>query len=124
MRNWWRKKERIRVQLRLDELVSNFSYLSPRNTNAFKIKGLELPLDQCSNKARSDSSTSEDSDRARIQVCTDFTKKWVIDATMRARNDHVGDISSRLPNHRTFSWQSHVFDFSETLRIMILKGKI
>jgi hypothetical protein len=30
MRSWWRKKSRVRVQLRLDELAPNLSHLVSR----------------------------------------------------------------------------------------------
>ena len=62
MRNWWRKKSRVRVQLRLDELVSNFSDLIPPTNSADNLKALFPSVEKCSERIISDNSTSKDSD--------------------------------------------------------------
>ena len=55
------EKSRVVIQLRFDELVPNFSHLSPRKKSSFPLSDNQQQDDMCSNPTKSGNSTSEDS---------------------------------------------------------------
>ena len=54
-------RARVRIQLRFDEMLPNFAYLSPLNRNPFPLSQGQPKADPCSNPIKSGNSTSKDS---------------------------------------------------------------
>ncbi len=81
MRDWWSKKSRVRVQLRLDEFPDCFPDLAQPQRSPFPLSVDQPEQDQCPETAKSPESPSEDSMEMRFRENREKSEGMVNDSS-------------------------------------------